>query len=236
MAEITAARINNLQSRIELILGNGAGQNGYGQSLSSAQVSNAADVITAEDLNLIYADVLKARVHQVGPGDLSVAQVVQNLNVIAEDESFFVDDDGLTSADPDGAKKGLSDFESLMSTIEADKAIVDSSQATLEPAISTVRSSTWNGLIYHEFIATFSSADERRHFFNTGGEIRISSSNTSAATPKGLDWAQLCSSTGTIRFSANTTISTSGGGTSIGNYNLTSNYQNIYNKVEYNNQ
>ena len=150
MAEITAARINNLQSRIELILGNGAGQNGYGQSLSSAQVSNAADVITAEDLNLIYADVLKARVHQVGPGDLSVAQVVQNLNVIAEDESFFVDDSGVTSADPEGAKKGLSDFESLMSTIEADKAIVDSSQATLEPAISTVRSSTWNGLIYHE--------------------------------------------------------------------------------------
>ena len=231
MAEITAARINNLQSRIELILGNGAGQNGYGQSLSSAQVSNAADVITAEDLNLIYADVLKARVHQVGPGDLSVAQVVQNLNVIAEDESFFVDDSGVTSADPEGAKKGLSDFESLMSTIEADKAIVDSSQATLEPAISTVRSSTWNGLIYHEFIATFSSADERRHFFNTGGEIRITSSNSSSGTPKGLDWAQLCSSTGTIRFSANTTISTAGGGTSIGNYNLTSNYQNVYNKV-----
>ena len=49
MAEITAARINNLQSRIELILGNGAGQNGYGQSLSSDQVSNASDVITAED-------------------------------------------------------------------------------------------------------------------------------------------------------------------------------------------
>ena len=29
---ITAARINNLQSRIELILGSGSGQNGYGQS------------------------------------------------------------------------------------------------------------------------------------------------------------------------------------------------------------
>ena len=30
MADITAARINNLQSSIALILGNGSGQNGYG--------------------------------------------------------------------------------------------------------------------------------------------------------------------------------------------------------------
>ena len=227
---ITAARINNLQSRIELILGSGSGQNGYGQSLSSAQVSNDTTA-TAADLNAIYTDVLKARVHQVGPGDLSVAQVVQNLNVIAEDESFFVDDSGVTSADPEGAKKGLADFESLMSTIESDKALVDSSQATLETGIGSVRSSTWNGLIYHEFIATFSSADERRYFFNTGGEIRISSANTSSGTPKGLDWSALCTSTGTIRFGSNTTTSTAGGGTSIGNFDLTSNYQNVYNKV-----
>ena len=78
---ITAARINNLQSRIELILGSGSGQNGYGQSLSSAQVSNDTTA-TAADLNAIYTDVLKARVHQVGPGDLSVAQVVDRKSVV----------------------------------------------------------------------------------------------------------------------------------------------------------
>lgn len=231
MAEINAARINNLQSRIALILGDGSGQSGYGQTLSSSQVSSSSGIVTAQDLNNIYADVLKARVHQVGPGDLSVAQVIQNLNVVAEDTSFFVDDDGVTSADPEGTKKGLSDFEALMSTIEADKSLVDSTQATLETGISSVRSSTWNGLIYHELIVTFDDGDHRRHFFNTGGEIRISSSNTSASTPKGLDWSALCSSTGVIRFGSSTTTSTTGGGTSVGNFDLTSNYQNVYNKV-----
>lgn len=231
MADITAARINNLQSSISLILGVGAGQNGYGQTVTSAPVNNTSDIIEAEDINLIYADILKARVHQVGTNDIGIAEVLQNLNVVAEDTSFFVDNNGVTSIDPDGFKKGLSDFESVMSQVNSDKLVMHPSQAALEPGISSVRSSTWNGLIYHEVTVTFSSADARRFFFNTGGEIRISASNTGATTPKGLDWNQLCSQAGTIKFSANTTTSTTGGGSSIGNYNLTSAYQDIYQKV-----
>ena len=47
MADITAARINNLQSSIELILGSGSGENGYGQSVSSAPVNNTDDTVDA---------------------------------------------------------------------------------------------------------------------------------------------------------------------------------------------
>jgi len=235
MAEITAARINNLQSSIALILGTGSGQNGYGQTVTSTQVSNTPgdnnSIISAEDLNAIYADILTARVHQVGPGDIGIAEVIQNLNVVAEDTSFFVNDDGVTSADPDGVKKGIEDFELLMSQVQADKSLLHPTQAALEAAISSARSSSWNGLIRHEVAVTFSSAEQKRFFFNTGGEIRFSANNTSASTPKGLDWAQLCSQVGTVKFGANSTVSTSGGGTSIGNYDLTSSFQNIYQKV-----
>jgi hypothetical protein len=67
MTEITAARLNNLQARIELILGFGAGQNGYGQSITSTNVLNDSNlIITADDLNNIYADMIRARIHQVG--------------------------------------------------------------------------------------------------------------------------------------------------------------------------
>ena len=34
MADITAARLNNLQSRVALILGTGSGDSGYGQTLA----------------------------------------------------------------------------------------------------------------------------------------------------------------------------------------------------------
>jgi len=231
MADITAARINNLQSSIALILGNGSGQNGYGQTVTSLSVNNTSDIVEAADINAIYADILKARVHQVGVGDIGIAEVVQNLNTIAEATSAFVSNAGVTSIDPDGFKKGILDFESLISQVQVDKGIMHPTQAALEPAIASARTTTWNGLIFHEVTVTFSSADAKRFFFNTGGEIRISANNTSATTPKGLDWNQLCSQAGTIKFSAETTVSTSGGGSSIGNYDLTSAYQNIYQKI-----
>jgi hypothetical protein len=233
MAIIDSARFNNLQARIELILGNGAGTNGYGQTLASANVtSDGSQVVEASDINNIYTDMLKARVHQVGPNDISIAQMTQNLNVVAEDESFFVDDSGQTTADPEGAKKGLVDFEELMTDIETDKFVVHTSQANLLPAINSVRTTNWNGLIYHEVAVTFTSEDARRHFFNTGGQLRFTCQNTLAATPKGLDWAELCTEVGTVIFNYDSTTSTGdGSGSSIGNYDLTGANQVIYQKV-----
>ena len=231
MADITAARINNLQSSIALILGTGSGQNGYGQLVNSSPVDNTSDIVEAADMNAIYADILKARVHQVGAGDIGIAEVVQNLNTVAQDTSSFINDDGVESTDPDGFKKGINDFESLMTQVQTDKALIHPSQAALEPAIASARTSSWNGLIVHEVEVTFSSANAKRFFFNTGGEIRFSANNTGATTPKGLDWSQLCSQVGVVKFSANQTVSTTGGSSSVGNYDLTSAFQNIYQKV-----
>jgi len=232
MADITAARINNLQSSISLILGSGSGQNGYGQSVTSVPVTNTGDIATAADMNAIYADILTARVHQVGAGDIGIAEVVQNLNVVAEDTSFNVSDLGVTTVDPDGFKKGIVDFETLMTQVQSDKASIHTSQAALEPGVASARSTTWNGLIYHEVAVTFSSADARRFFFNTGGELRLTANNTGASTPKGLDWTALCSELGIIKLNSSATTTTgTGSGTSIGNYDLTSNFQSIYQKV-----
>ena len=65
MADITAARLNNLQARIALILGVGSGTSGYGQTVSSSQVNNT-QVVDADHINNIYTDMVKARIHQVG--------------------------------------------------------------------------------------------------------------------------------------------------------------------------
>jgi hypothetical protein len=157
--------------------------------------------------------------------------VVQNLNTVAETTSSFVSDAGVTTSDPDGFKKGIVAFETLMTQVQADKAVMHPSQVALEPGISSARSSAWNGLLTHEITVTFDDAAHKRYFFNTGGEIRVSANNTGASTPKGLDWNQLCSQVGTIKFAAETTTSTTGGGTSIGNYGLTSAFQDIYQKV-----
>lgn len=230
MSEITAARINNLQNRIALIYGDGSGTNGYGQTLTSSQVDALDGIVRAVDLNNIYTDILNARVHQVGPGDLSIAQVTAGLNVVAEDTSNFIDDDGDLSNDPTGFKKGILDFENLMTDIEADKFLVHPSQAEQKLVLTDTRAASWNGEIYHEFTVTFNDANHRRHFFNSGGQIRFSAANSGARTNKGLDWSDLLGSIGTISFGYEQTLSGTTVVSNIGNYDLTTNFQTVYTK------
>ena len=233
MQEVTAARINNLQSRIELILGNGSGTTGYGQIIQSSQVL-PGDLIDADNLNNLYIDIVKARIHQVGPSDPSVTEiqtVLENQNVIADDTSFIINNDGIETEDPQGTKKGIADFETLMGKTETDKNNVHPSQASSQTAVTSTRTSNWNSLIFHEFTVTFGSSDARRHYFNTGGEIRIDPTNENASTPKGLDWAALTNEVGIVRFNSSATTATTGSGTSVGNFTLTSGYQTIYTKI-----
>ena len=46
MALITANRFNTLRQSVDNVLGNGAGDTGYGQTLTSAAI-NVGDIITA---------------------------------------------------------------------------------------------------------------------------------------------------------------------------------------------
>jgi len=60
---ITALRYNNLQSRINVIMGTGSGNSGYGQALVSGQVAVGSNVDLLRVLNL-RTDMVKARQHQ----------------------------------------------------------------------------------------------------------------------------------------------------------------------------
>jgi len=233
MANVTAARVTNLHERIKLVLGEGAGQFGYGQLVESAPVSNQNNFILAEDINSIYRDMINARAHQVGITSTMIALLIKDRNIVAEDASFFVDDDGVTTSDVNGSLKGMVDYENLMSVIETEKALIDvPTQAELETGISDRRESPWNGTITHEVQVTFADANERRYFFNTGGEIRFSANLTSSSGSKGADWVNLLSNMGTVKFKSNSTVTTgSGAAAAIGNYQLTDNYQGIYSKT-----
>ena len=248
MSKVLAARHNNLYERIVNVLGNGAGRTGYGQgqgegygtALESFPVSKLDDannnVATAEAINAIYADLVRARIHQIRTEPTEIAEIIANANIIAEETSFFVafgeDDTLIEVQDEDGTKKGILDFERLISDIEQDKFLIDPSQAILESAISSARTRSWNGLITHEVAVTFRNADHRRHFFNSGGEIRINLSNSGSTEPKGQDWGILCANLGTVSFNASETTAVSvPTSAQIGNYELTENYQTLINYV-----
>jgi hypothetical protein len=246
MTNITAESINLLFERMNLILGNGSGQNGYGQGqgieygpeISTYPVSNNPSgnlptIISAADINALFADMLRCRIHQIGTAPTEIAEIVQNLNVIGLNSSFFINDQGIVTTDPDGNKKGIVDYQNLMTQIEADKFLAHPSQMSLENGITAVRTTAWNGIITHEFTVSFLNADHRRHFFNSGGEIRFTSNNSNSNTSKGQDWNSMLVGIATVIFDYRRTLSTASAGTgsNIGNYQLTNNYQLLYRKV-----
>lgn len=239
MVDVTATRHNNLQDRVERVLGDGNGDYGYGQgegygsTPSSYQVStdplSNLNIVTAADINAIYSDMLRCRVHQLGTEPAEIAELIADANIIAETESFIVDNDGISVVDPDGAKKGLVDFENLMTSIETDRFLLHASQAALEPGISSLRTSAWNKIITHEFTVTFNNSNHRRHFFNAGGQIRISAAVINPIGDKALSWLRFFESFGVIIFDyTSTRSSTIGSGTQIGNYDLTASYQTVF--------
>lgn len=231
MADISAARYNNLQARINEVLGNGSGTTGYGQTLDSFQViapggTSDVDLIEADHMINLYSDMIRARVHQVGPPPpTNIAQVAPT-DLVYED-------------DPVG-KTGILQFENFMTILENDKLIVDTAtQTSTETAgnISNSRSTSWNGTITHEFTVTFDNANHRRHFFNAGGEILLSANITGGSGAKTNDWRAVLQNMGTIKMNytrttttaplPNATITTS----NIGNYDLTGTYRTVFVKT-----
>ncbi len=218
---ITAATFNGLQSRIENVLGEGFTDSGYGQTLSSSIVA-VNTVITATHMSQLKTDIDKCRVHQTGA--LTTLGNILTTDRIGADQS--IDKDGTTDT-----SKGVNDYLAEVANLEGDKQLCDDTQASIESAISSTRGAQWNGTIIHEITATFLTASHRRHFFNAGGQIRITGQLSGGSNAKDTDWASLLSAMGTISVASHaTTQSGSGVPTAIGNFELTTTFQRLFHK------
>lgn len=225
---ITAARYNNLQARVSTILGKGANDEGYGQDLRSSEVLSNA-LVTATDMGNLYVDMIRCRVHQVGTIPNSISNISRG-DIIKDDDVAPFDTNSFRA------------YENLMLNIEVDKFLIAETQASVEQGLQNSRSTAWNGTIFHEFKATFlgytlpngqqvQPQDHIRHFFNSGGQIRIVSNITGGTGQKTIDWRSMLVNSGSVHFDYTKTTNTgSGTGSLIGNYDLTSTYQQIFRK------
>ena len=220
---ITAAQFNSLQSRVENVMGTGSGDSGYGQTLSSAQVA-VTDTVQATDMINIKTDIDKANNHQIGSNS--------SISAIAVGKVIGADATGDTTSTLTDTTGGFNDYETAVGVIETNKLSIDSGNSSVESAISSQRTTNWNGIITHDFNITFSDANQRRYFFNAGGEIRFSASRAGGSSySKNTDWTNMLSNMGTIKFGrTDTTCTGTGTTTTIGNSDLTSTYQTIFTK------
>jgi len=235
---ITAAQYNDLQTRILKVLGNGSSDYGYGQAITSDAVA-VTQTILASHMNDLYADTVDARTHQTGTVPTTIAQLSVT-EIIGAD----------ASNSPNETIKGHNDYNAVIGLTESNRLVAAAGQMSVENKITSVRSNNWGNspdVIQHVVSVTFpggqstkntsngnhtaSGADHMRYFFNAGGEIRFSASFAGGSGAKFNDWNSMVTNMGTIKFGRSGTTATGTGTTSaIGYANITTSYQQIFQK------
>ena len=231
---VQASRYNNLRARINTVLGlstTSSPEFGYGQGLTgSTSGVLTAEKIGAQDYEDLYIDIVRARYHQIG-SSISI-------------DDFVVGDYEANPSTADKIEEAyITGLENLATNLETDKFVVDSSQLAVtglldagNNSMTSTRSPSagpWNGEISHIFTVTFPTNAARRHFFNSGGQLRFQGSvNYTGSQAKTVDWQTILNNMGQISFAASSTYSNSGVGSGypVGNYGLTSAYRLCYSK------
>lgn len=85
--------------------------------------------------------------------------------------------------------------------------------------------------VVHEFRVVFNNADHRRHFFNSGGEIRIESALTNPDGAKSIIWNKSLADAGIVRFNRDRAVGSTGTSESVGNFELTDKFRTLYSKI-----
>jgi hypothetical protein len=204
---IREADYNNIRNKIVAIIGTGSGTSGWGQTIVSSAVS-VGNRVSINNWGGLRFDIINAWTHINGSAPTTV-QVFEGNTI----RSSVVDAPYTT-------------YDTIVDTIVANKFTVHPSQSAIEAGTPSQRTDSWSTTVSCTISVSFPSATTARHFFNSGGQIRIASSRTGgAATQQNTAWTSILSTAGTQSFGGNNP----GTGTSPLNgqnwYRLTNSYQ-----------
>ena len=212
-SEIEALDYNEIRGRIIEVLGTGSATFGYGQPIQSSPVF-ANDLITKDQWDTLRNDILNARLHQTGASS-TVVQISENqvINDTANDPVVNF------NAQVTLARENRFDIAPGRSIISA----IGIGNDPVSPVPGEyVYKSSWSNSLSLEFTCTFSTADEARYFFNSGGAITIISSISNfSSTAQNQSWNSLLDSIGSVSFGAASE-------TDVTYYALTDTYQTFY--------
>ena len=220
---IAAADFNAFSDQLDLVYGVGFGDSGYGQTTFS--LINVVGLVPGPPSKIQSAEwdalVNAAEVctnHQASTVNMPPSGQVALGQLIEAHE-----------ADPPTSDPF--DINSSLDTLTTNRLVADSGSMTLfSNFLNDSRAVAWSVGLDHIFTMVFPTGDAARHFFNSGGEIRMRGSRTGGAgTPQNADWTSLLSSIGAgVVFSANTTAAPVGTPAAIGYFQLTTSFQQIF--------
>jgi|CoawatStandDraft_6_1074263.scaffolds.fasta_scaffold00290_10 hypothetical protein len=216
---------NSFADDINDIVGIGTSDSGYGQN--HLVVAKATKEVTTSLWNELLTSMLYAGRHQGTPlfSPVSTSSVgwptddpYQAVPTITTDIANIVGNK-LNSA--------LGYMSLQANKISSAKAYVDPNGSPGTPIWTSANQ------IYYESKVQFSDADARRHFFNSGGEIRIDSIITGhdASHAQSLDWKTMLDNIAIVKIKHSITEASTGAGTEGYGFSMFStSYQVVYSK------
>lgn len=197
--KIRQADYNDIRNKVISVLGTGSGNSGYGQTVQSTAVAEGFKV-SRTDWGRLRWDIINAYRHIFGVDPVTVNP--QEGNLIRYDTDF-------APSSSMAAEAPVTQYDTYANSLITNRFTIHPSQSAT--AASPVSSTTWPG-VYGNFwtsriqctvTASWSSANAARHFFNTGGQIRMSASRSGGSvTQQNTSWTSILSSAGTRTFGA----------------------------------
>ena len=224
--KIRAADFNLFAGDINNIVGIGANDSGYGQSHLVITAAVVGGAVTASLWDELLTSMLYASRHQgttiTVPTSTSDAGWPAEGEIISILPTLVADIATIVSNKLNGSLSYM--------TVEANQ--ISDSETYVDPNNGTPN---WTIIeqVYYEAKIAFADPNARRHFFNSGGEVRFDAvlSSVDAAHAQSVDWQTMLSAIATVKLSHSSTESSTGVGTpGYGFNNLTSTYQLIYTK------
>ena len=219
-SKILQADYNDIRNKIVAVLGNGSVNFGWGQQarINSSAVAEGNKVTINEWANLRY-DVINAYKH-INGSNPTTAQVAEG-NTIRY-TSNFTPDTGTLDVPQKQYDDWATDITNTRFTVAAGESVVTA-------AISQTKTTAWNGTVSCVIGFYFGSANEARYFFNSGGQIRISSSRTGGtSSAQNTAWTNLLTAVGTQTFGANNPGTGTTPSDGLNWYRCTSTFQTYY--------
>jgi len=204
---------NDFATSVNAIWGTGSGDSGYGQGTTVSSVS-AGTTITAAQWTTLLARIVSAASHQGS---------------------------GITAISNPSAGGTISAFTALstnISTITSNRLNLSSRQSVVNT--NRDNTNTFTGTLTFTNKWAWGSANQARYFFNAGGRLSISGSQSGhGSDSKGNEWANLLSQAGTYYVYAQTAGKSGGSGTpttnlttTAGYYDLTTSYVTVFLQYE----
>jgi hypothetical protein len=192
--KILKADYNSIRDKVVAVLGSGSGNIGWGQQarIQSTAVGDASKVTVNEWANLRF-DIINSYKHIFGTNP-TTAVVSENQTI--RYTSTFTPDTGSLDVPQRQYDKWADD-------ITIDRFTVAAGESATTSTISSSRTGSWFSQCQCIIQVYWGNANDARHFFNSGGKVRVSASRGGGVTSnQNTAWTSLLSSIGTQNFGA----------------------------------